>query len=505
MKDHETTVKSNTDKSSILSRTARGAGWTIGWRLATRLIGFCSTLVLVRLLAPEDFGIVSLAIGFFQALDSVAGFGVEGAIIRTDQTDRTIYDAGFTINVVRGMLTSAVLVISAVPVAHFFNRIQLVDVIYVLAAGWAVSAFQNVGIVEFRRDLAFDMEFKIQIIPRVLALGITIPLAFIAHSYWALVAGIVATKVITVVLSYVMHPFRPRFGIAGMKHIFAFSFWEWIIGLLNLLSSRADVVIIGRLLGAGPVGIYGVGGEIASLPSTEIVAPLCRALFSGFVAGRREGKDGSDTLLRVLSLLALITLPLCIGLSLVAYPVIKLGFGAEWLGAVPLVQVLGVSATIGLFSSISEALFSAHAWLKTIIWMTAAATALRIVLLLLLIPHFGLLGGALAAAIMGLFQEAIYLRTVCHRLKIRVGVILASMIRPAAAVAIMAATLYLAGLGWTNWDGSNAALGINLIAAVGLGATVYIASLAGLWLIARRPIGAETDALLIINRILTRR
>jgi lipopolysaccharide exporter len=252
---------------------------------------------------------------------------------------------------------------------------------------------------------------------------------------------------------------------------------------------------------AGAVGIYGLGGEIASLPSTEIVAPLCRALFSGFVAGRREGNDGSNTLLRVVSLLALITFPLCLGLSLVAYPVVKIGFGAEWLGVVPLVQVLGVSSMISLFSSIGEALFSAHAWLRTIIWMTAAVTALRLVLLLLLIPHYGLLGGAVAAAAIGIFQEAIYLGTVIRRLKIGIWAILSGLIRPAAAVGIMAAVLAWAGLGWTNGDGSNTELGINLAVAVGLGAVLYTVSLIGLWLAAGRPSGAEADALLIIKRL----
>jgi O-antigen/teichoic acid export membrane protein len=499
--DGEAGLKPDADAKSILSRTAKGAGWTIGWRFATRAIGFCSTLVLVRLLSPEDFGLVSLAIGFFQALDAVAGFGVEGAIIRADRADREVYDAGFTINVIRGLFTSIVLIASAIPVARFFGNIHLANVIYVLAAGWAISAFQNVGIVEFRRQLAFDMEFKIQIIPRVLALAVTIPAALMWHTYWALVAGIVATRLMTVGLSYLMHPYRPWFGVAGMKHIFGFSFWEWIIGLLNTVGGRADTVIIGRLLGAAAVGVYGVGGEIAALPSSEIVSPLCRALFSGFVAERREGNDGSETLLRVLSLLALITFPLTVGLSLVAYPVIKLAFGTAWLAAVPLVQVLGVSAVVSLFSAVSEALFSAHAWLKTIIWMSATGMVLRILLLLVLIPHYGLLGGAFAAAIMSVYQESVYLVTGMRRLRVRVRTILAGVIRPVAAVALMAAVLAWAGLGWTDWDGSNAELSINLARAVGLGAVLYIVSVTGLWFAAGRPAGAEADALSIIERI----
>ena len=489
---------------SILKRTALGATWIIAWRFATRFIGMGSTLVLVRLLTPEDFGIVALATGFLQGLDAVAGFGVEGAIIRSDRADRAVYDSGFTINVARGVFTGAVMAAAATPVARFFNNMDLVLVIYVLAASWAIGSFQNIGMVEYRRQMAFDMEFKIKIIPRVLALAVTIPGAFIWHSYWALVAGLVATQVTTVVLSYMLHPYRPRFGTAGMRHIFGFSFWEWVIGLMNLVSSKADTVIIGRLLGPAAVGIYGVGGEIASLPSGEIVAPLCRALFSGFVAGRREGDDGAATLVRVMAVLALLTFPLNVGLSLVAYPVIKIAFGAEWLGAVPLVQVLGISMTISVLSAVGETLFSAHAWLKTLLWMTASIAGVRLVLLLVLIPRYGLLGGALAAAGVGVLQEAIYLATGMRRLKISALAVLRSVLRPALACAAMATVLAASGLGWNSRDGSAGQLGLELAEAVVAGACVYGATLLLLWLAAGRPAGPEADALAMARRAVRR-
>ncbi|WP_428493056.1 oligosaccharide flippase family protein [Rhodopila sp.] len=497
-------VDGNHSAKSILSRTAKGAGWTIGWRIATRAIGFCSTLILVRLLTPGDFGIVSLAIGFFQALDGVAGFSVEGAIIRTDTPDRSIYDAGFTINVVRGVFTSAMMAAFAIPVARFFGNQHLVEIIYVLAATWAVSALQNVGIIEFRRNLAFNMEFKIQIIPRLLALAVTIPAAFLWHSYWALVAGIIASRLLTVSLSYIMHPYRPRLGIAGIPRIFSFSFWEWLIGLLNLFSTRADSFIIGRIISTAAVGVYGVGAEIASLPSSEIVAPLCRALFSGFAAERREGSDGSVMLLRVLSFLALFTLPLSVGLSLVAYPLVKLGFGAEWLQAVPLVQLLALAGAIGLFSAVAEALFSAHAWLRSILWMTAVVSTLRFSLSLLLIPEYGLVGGAVSAIVAGIIQEVVFVATIMHRLKLRIGLIMASVMRPAIAAGVMAGTLTKAGLGWNDWIGTNADLGADLAIAIGLGIVIYVTCLIALWFSAGRPAGPEADAVSIVNRFTSR-
>ena len=489
---------------SILSKTAKGAGWTIGWRFATRAIGFCSTLILVRLLTPGDFGIVSLAIGFFQALDGVAGFSVEGAIIRIDSPDRSIYDAGFTINVVRGVFTSAIMAVFAIPVGRFFGNERLVEIIYVFAAAWAISAFQNVGIIEFRRNLAFHMEFKIQIIPRLLALAVTIPAALLWHSYWALVAGIIAGRILSLGLSYIMHPYRPRLGIAGIPKIFSFSFWEWLIGLLNLFSTRADSFIIGRIISTAAVGVYGVGVEIASLPSSEIIAPLCRALFSGFAAERREGSDGSAMLLRVLSFLALFTLPLSIGLSLIAYPLVKLGFGAEWLQAVPLIQLLALAGAIGLFSAVAEALFSAHAWLRSILWMAAVVSAFRVSMSLLLIPEYGLVGGAVSAIVAGIVQEFVFLATIMRRLKVRIGVIITSVTRPAIATGVMAATLTQAGLGWNDWIGTNADLAVNLAIAIGLGIVVYGVCLIVLWFSVGRPIGPETDALSFVNRLIAR-
>lgn len=491
--------------TTVLRKTMAGAGWTIGWRFANRIIGFGSTLILVRLLVPADFGLVSLAIGFFQSLDQFIGFGVEGALIRADRADRTIYDAGFTINVLRGAFTGAMLAACAPWIAGFFASPQLAGMIYVLSLAWVAAAFQNIGLVEFRRNMAFDMEFKVQIVPRVLALGVTMPIAFIWHTYWALIGGLVATRLITVAMSYIVHPYRPRLGIAGMRYIFGFSFWEWMIGMLNMASYRSDGIMIGRVLGPGAIGIYGVGAEIASLPSSEIVAPLCRALFSGFVVERREGGDGTATLFRVYSVLALLTFPLCVGLSLVAYPVVKLGFGEAWLGAVPLVQISGVGALLTLFGPVLEALFSAHAWLRSLLWVSAAAALARVILLLVLVPSHGLIGAVAVAVVMGVLMEAAYIALAVRRIGLRVLPLLLTVARPAVSSLVMAAALNAVGLGWWGWGQPGGLLWLNLGLAVAIGAATYAATLVGLWMLAGRPAGAEADALALCRRTLPAR
>jgi lipopolysaccharide exporter len=489
---------------SILSRTAQGAGWVIGWRMTTRLLGLFSTFILVRLLTPTDFGIVALTMSFLQGISSLSEMGVQEAIIRADRSDRSIYDAGFTINVIRSISTSLILMLAAYPLGHFFHNKNLPGVIFALSAMFVLSGFENIGMVDFRRFLAFNMEFKIKIFPRLLSIGVAIPVAYYTHSYWALVAAIWTGQLMTLILSYTMHPYRPRFSFAGMGQIAGFSFWMWVNSLIGLVGGRVTTIYLGRLLGAGAIGIYGVGMEVATLASAEIVAPMGRALFSGFAAARKEGDNGAETMLRVLSLMSLVTFPLSVGTSLVAYPIIRIGFGPEWLTAVPIVQVVGVATTLTLFGAVSGTLFAAHAWLKSMVWMNIASMVLRVVLAVVLIPRYGILGGALAVAAMDVLQQLLYLIMAVRRLKLRLFVILMRSIRPIIGVVIMTVILTRLNLAWTDWPGTIQQLSWRLAETVALGGVIYTVSVILMWLGAGRPIGGETDALLMINRMLKR-
>ena len=121
---------------ALLEKTAGGAGWTNGWRAATRALGFLSTLVLARILVPADFGLVALAMSFSRAIDIFADIGVQDALVRASHNSRATYDAAFTANAVRGGITAVVIAVSAGPFAKFFGDPRLFYV--VLALGLAV-------------------------------------------------------------------------------------------------------------------------------------------------------------------------------------------------------------------------------------------------------------------------------------------------------------------------------------------------------------------------------
>lgn len=481
-------MQGNTD--ALLAATARGAGWVIGWRLATRVLGLISTLTLVRLLAPRDFGLVALATSFAQAADALSLLGVQDALIRERTPRRELYDTGFTLNAIRSLVTAALIAVAAGPASRFFHEPRLAAVLLALAFATLVSGCENIGIIDFRRDFKFDKEFRLLVLPRMTGICITIATAFVLRDYRALIAGILCTRTLRISFGYAMHPYRPRLTLSAWRELIGFSLWTWAVSIVVLVRDRSDSFVIGRALDPAQVGIYALGAEIAALPTTELVEPLGRACFSGFTAARHSGVSAAETYLSVISTTSLLTLPAGIGLSLVAAPLVQLAFGPEWAGAVPVVRALGIAAICTVFGQISSILFSAHALLGSLFRITLGATAVRAALLVSLAVTHGLPGAAVGAALATMFEQTLLVHATLRRFHIGGRALLRCTWRGAAAAAAMAAVLGVQGIGWDAADGGSP--GLALLGEAAAGAAVYMTVLAALWVAAGRPRGAET-------------
>lgn len=491
---------------SVLARTARGAGWVVAWRMLTRMLGLASTLVLVRLLSPEDFGLVALATTFALALDVFLAIGVEDQIIRSRNPRPDLYHTAFTLNVMRGTLVTALILVLAEPAAEFFSDARLKDVLYAIAVSAILSGVTNVGVADFRRYLSFDKEFKLQLLPRLLGITVTLTAAWLLQNHWALVIGILASRVGMVVMSYVMHPYRPRLSLRAWRELVGVSAWSWVISMAAVVRDRADALVVGRVLGPASLGVHSVSVELAVLPTTEMVDPICRACMPGFAESIRSGDMGQlqESYLRIIGLMALLTLPAGIGTSLVAGPLVAIAFGQEWREAAPLISIIAIAGTITLMGNVSAALLVARAALRTMFVITATSAALRVVLLVLLVPWLGLLGAALAIAVALLVDQSALVASVLRLLKMTAWRLLVVIHRPLLATAAMALLVWGAGLGWlAPPTAAGAALPL-LLQGVALGVAVYGGVLLLLWRVAGMPPGPEGDVLLLLRRIATR-
>jgi lipopolysaccharide exporter len=298
-----------------------------------------------------------------------------------------------------------------------------------------------------------------------------------------------------VVMTYVMHPYRPALSLKAWRGLAGYSAWTWLLSLAVLVRDRGDSLLLGRLMNTAAVGFYSVGAEVAALPTTELIEPLGRAAFSGFAAGRQQKADPGETLLRLIGSAALLTLPAGAGLSLVAAPLVALAFGPGWDQAVPVMRILSLSFTIMVFGHLSLLLLSAHALLGRLVGITLAGAVARVALLALLIPGFGLTGAAVGAAVSVVLEQALTVATALHRFHVSAGTMIRRIWRPVLATSAMAAVLASSGLGWSD-DCSIR----GLAEAVAAGATTYASVLLVSWFLAGRPDGAETDVLTLLRR-----
>ncbi|MGZ3814605.1 MAG: lipopolysaccharide biosynthesis protein [Mucilaginibacter sp.] len=476
---------------NISNKMAKGAAWMVTFKLVERGIGLVSTIILARLLEPDDFGLVAMATAFLSLLTLLASFSFDVVLIQKQNADRSLYDTAWTFNVIFGFLLASALVISAIPLAQFYNEARLERILYVLAFSTFIGGFSNIGPVAFRKDLEFHKEFYFLLAKKLLAFTVCITLAFTLRNYWALVWGTFAGNMLALLLSYRVHPYRPRFCLSGGKELFGFSMWLFVNNVIYFTFYRAADFIISKTIGSHALGIYTIAYEFANLPTTELVAPINRAVLPGYSKMADDANAMRQGFLNVLSMIALCAIPAGLGIGLVAEPLVLVVLGEKWREAIPLIEILALSGTIMALQTNASVIYNALGKPK---YMTAIlflqVFVFFIPMLILFLQTEGLLGAAKAYLLSNLFIWPINYYISIKLLNLRLLNIFWVMWRPAIAASAMLLLTenIISELKSTYIITNNIQF---LISYITIGALIYCIFAISLWIISRRPEGAE--------------
>lgn len=477
--------------ASVQGRMSRGVAWMAVFKVAERLIGLASMTVLARLLVPADFGLVVLATSMVALLELLGAFGLDTALIRQADATSRHYDAVWTFNLVFGVAVAAAAACLAPAAAWLYGDPRLVDVLLVLALARLVGAFESTGIVGFRKELAFDREVRFLLVKRfVTSLLVTVPLAFVLRSHWALVLGTLAGTCIGVALSYVVHPYRPRLSFERLGELMRFARWLFVAHILEFLHARFADFVIGAAAGPAALGTYGAAREVARLPSLEVAAPVNRAVFPGYVKLADDRAQLRDTYLRVLSILLLFVIPAAAGLVVLAEPAVLVLLGDRWSAAIPLIQVLALNGAFGVLVSTGHHVNLAVGMSRSTSVVLAMQLALSLPLILLLVPAHGAAGAAAALLCASVLAVPVNLRLLGKAIAFRARDLAAIAWRPLLGAAVMAATLALLRHALPTPTGFGARLGYAAM-LVAAGALVYFAVILALGAWRRDPGSAE--------------
>ncbi|MDH3944920.1 MAG: lipopolysaccharide biosynthesis protein, partial [Anaerolineae bacterium] len=333
----------------------RGSAWMITLRWSIRVIGLLSMVILARLLSPADFGIVAMSMMVVGFVELFSQMGIDLALIRNSQTTRDHYDSAWTLQMFQGLALAMVIFLIAPLASAYFAEPRVTLVIQVLALRALITGLENIGIVDFRKELDFARDFRFGVYKKLLAFAVTISLAFVLRNYWALVVGMVFAAVAGALLSYRMHPYRPKIAFGKIREIWSFAQWMLLWRLAFFLNRKIDQFLVGGTYGTSSMGRYYMAAEVATIPTFELVLPLGRGLFPNYAKMIGDPERFASALLRSFGLVAILCAPLGFGLSAVADSAVIIVLGEKWRPVIPLLEwfaIFGVAAALSHLAAI---------------------------------------------------------------------------------------------------------------------------------------------------------
>lgn len=340
-----------TGNEPLSRKVFKGGFWIFSLRFVSRLLGFIRTIILARLLSPHDFGLLGIAMLVIYALETFTQTGFHTALIRKQDDSSSDLDTIWTVNTIRVILLFLLLYPAAPFISDFFNAPESAAVIRVVAFSMILTGLRNPGIVYFQKKLEFDKIFKFELPSALVDLAVSVALAFILESVWALVWGGLAGNIFRLIMSFVLHPYRPRFHFHKDRFRELFGFGKWVLGssILIYIVGQADNFFVGKMIGVAALGLYQIALTISYLPSSEISYVISQITYPAYSALQSDRAGFRDACLKVLKTTVFCTALIVALIFSLIDDFTQLFLGPKWIAAVPIIKILvfsSFSATI---------------------------------------------------------------------------------------------------------------------------------------------------------------
>lgn len=319
-----------------------GIGWELGGGMASRVIKFGVSIALARLLFPEDFGVLALAVICFGFTELFVQLGMVKALVqRPELTDRHRSSA-FWLTFSSSVFLAILVFLLARPLSFFFQEPRLRWVLMVMSVDLAVSGAHIVHRAVIRRTMQFDRRNQIQLVSVAAAGTTAVVLAALGAGVWSLVANYMLLTLFDCIGYWYLSSWSPGFAF-GWREIR--ELWDVAAGVtgshvLNFWVEKIDDLLIGRYEGSDVLGLYTRAYALMRMPAREFSSAISRVMMPAFSRIQDEREQFRSIYLKVTRMIGLVTIPAVAGLLLTARSFVVAVLGPHWEAAVPFVQVL---------------------------------------------------------------------------------------------------------------------------------------------------------------------
>lgn len=388
---------------NLTKKTVQGVSWSGASQVVIQGFQFIVKIILARLLLPDDFGIIGMALIFTALMQTVNELGLSAAIIQRKNINNTHLSTSFWISILMGVILCVVTIIASPFIAVFFKKELIQPVISILSIGFILGSFGTVH----RTLLTKKIDFKNVAITEAGATAfsgiISIALAFLGFGVWSLVIGSLIGNLGRSVLLWVICSWRPSmiFDLKSFKELFGFG--KNVMGsrILNYIDSNADYLLIGKFLDATSLGLYTLAYQMAIFPLLKISSIIARVSFPAFSTIQDDNVRLRIGYLKVIKYTSLITFPSLAGLAVIAPGFIPIAIGEKWMPMVLPLQILCIAGAIkSVGTHVGSILLSKGR--PDIGFKWNMFTVIIIPIAILIGVRYGIVGVAMAVTIMSL-------------------------------------------------------------------------------------------------------
>ena len=317
--------------------------------IVPRVLSPLTFVILARILAPQDFGVLAIAQVAISFCYLFWDAGLEKALIQTKESLDEAANIVFWINLGLGFLIYGVLFLTAPLLANFFNSPASCDVLKVLGLQIFIGSLSTVQVGLFLRKLDFKKLFWARLANSAIPAFVSIPLAYLGYGVWALVASSLAGALINMIILWLQSPWRPKFSfdMAVAREMGNFGIWVIFDSFIGWFISQGDAVVIGRYLGVKDLGIYRTGRNMIDIVFALTLNPIQPILYPAFSALHRDKAGLQSFLHKTNRILMALSLPIGTGIMCIASPLVAVVLGAKWQGVEVVLSIMGLQMSLG--------------------------------------------------------------------------------------------------------------------------------------------------------------
>jgi O-antigen/teichoic acid export membrane protein len=361
--------------TDLRAQVVRGVGWVLSAQTVIRLVGFGTTVVLVRLLGPRNVGIATEALVFTRLAFLFSDVGLRAVLVQRKTLSEIDRFTAFWTSAIVGLMVSVALVALARPIADLFHNQRVAPLVAVLSL---YVFFTALGVTPgglLARQLRFRT-LEVRTVAAALAgSACAIVVAALGYGPWAIVTQVVADAAVSTTLLWINVGWRPQFAFSreSFRGLAGFGGYVFGGGVASYVHRNADNFLVGRFLGAPKLGAYSAAYDVMQWPLLALSAPIWNVFFPA-MAKIRNPKQIGDIWIRVTRLALTITAPAYLGMMVVAPDFVGAVFGSRWHQAISVLQILSF---VGLVQSMSILVANVLLTLdraKTFFWLTALSS-----------------------------------------------------------------------------------------------------------------------------------